>query len=97
MATPRPAHLTLPELERLLATLPHDVAVTVERVRPHNRGEIRRAVTLRVADLREQLLRAHHESHLPGGDLELDFDALGQRLVAHHDGVFWLESLMVKP
>ena len=92
MAFPRTNHLSLDELEQVLDTFPNDALVTVERVRSHNKGDIRRPEQLSAADLKAELLRAHAEEHLPSGDLEIIIKKLGQKLVAHHDGVFWLES-----
>lgn len=86
-------HLTLSELAEVLVALPQDAPVAIARIRPHNKGEIRQSAQICSIDLRSQLLRAHEEGHLPGGDWEITVSALGKRLIAHHDGVFWLESL----
>ncbi|WP_125468995.1 hypothetical protein [Methylomagnum ishizawai] len=81
------------ELTEVLAALPQDEAITIERVRPHNKSEIRSAEQISPVELKRQLLLAHEEEHLPGGDWEVVISALGKRLIAHHDGVFWLEPL----
>ncbi len=90
MAFPRPNHLTLEDLEKLLEALQQDAFITVERVRGHNKGEIRRSEQMRVADLKDQLLRAYYEEDL-GCDWEIKIEKISKTLVAHHDGVFWLE------
>jgi hypothetical protein len=93
MAFLRPNYLTRSELEQVLDSVADDVLVTVERIRSHNNGEIRRSAQMSAVDLRENLLRAHDEGNLTGGDWEVFIEKLGQKLIAHHDGVFWLESV----
>jgi hypothetical protein len=93
VAFPSSNHLSLSELAEVLETLPQGVAITIERVRSHNKGEIRHTEQISAVELTSQLLRAHQEEHLPGGDREVVISALGKKLVAHHDGVFWLEPL----
>ena len=52
---------------------------------------------MRLHELRSLLIEALEEGHLPGGDLEVVVPELNQRLVGHHDGVFWLEPCETPP
>jgi hypothetical protein len=90
MRFPMTHHLSLEELKRVLSTLPADSSIAVDRLRSHNRSEIRRCEVIGVGELTALLLNAYDDGHLPGGDLEARIPSLGLKLVAHHDGVFWL-------
>ncbi len=81
--------LTRIELIALMQSLPP--VVRVDRVRPDNRGEIRKTVEMPAADLSALLLNSFDEGHQPGGDLEVIVG--DERLVGHHDGVYWLEPV----
>ncbi len=77
------------ELIALMQSLPP--VVRVDRVRPHNRGEIRKTVEMPAAELSALVLNSFDEGHQPGGDLEVIVGH--ERLVGHHDGVYWLEPV----
>ena len=67
--------------------------VTFDRVRPHNKGEIRKPCTMSKVLLKEFISDAIEDEHQPGGDIEIPLPDLGQILVGHHDGLYWLEKL----
>jgi len=67
--------------------------ITFDRVRPHNKGEIRKSCTMSKSLLKEFIADAIEEGHQPGGDIEIKIPVLKQLLVGQHDGIYWLEQL----
>lgn len=88
--------LTAVELTDALSSFAADDIVSVTRIRYKNRQEIRRQENIRCQDLMKFLESCLLERHQPGGDLELKIPALGQTLVGHHDGLYWLEPSQEK-
>ena len=83
--------LTAAELTDALSSFAADELVSVTRIRYKNRQEIRKQENIRLQDLIAFLHSCLLERHQPGGDLELKIPSLGQILVGHHDGLYWLE------
>lgn len=93
MPLPVACHLSLEQVRAALSSLASEPALTVVRVRPHNRGVIRKTFEMSLQELEALVVEAVADGHIPGGDLEVELVALNQRLIGHHDGVFWLEPL----
>ncbi|MDR6984901.1 hypothetical protein J2X32_003556 [Rheinheimera pacifica] len=64
--------------------------IEFERVRPHNKGEIRRKDSMQRAVFKQMVANAFEDSHQPGGDIELRIPSSNRILVGHHDGIYWL-------
>lgn len=65
--------------------------VEFERVRPHNKSEIRRKDAMDKSAFKEMVSEAMEEGHQAGGDIELKIPSLNNTLIGHHDGIYWLE------
>jgi len=88
-----PTFLSAIQLNEALSYFDPKDRVRVLRVRPHNQAEIRRTEEMTFTEFKALVLAAFEEEHLPGGDLEVVVPGINQRLVGHHDGVFWLEQV----
>jgi hypothetical protein len=55
-------------------------------------GVVWEITTMLVCELKEFILNAIDDELQPGGDLELWLPSLGEKLVGHHDGIYWLEG-----
>ena len=78
------------EISKILDKESRDV-FSIERVRPHNRGEIRTPGTMTLWELKEFIFESIEDEHQPGGDLIVDLPKIGKKMVGHHDGIYWLE------
>jgi len=65
--------------------------IKFESVKPHNKSEIRKSMTMDIKLFKRMVSESIEEGHLPGGDIEVKIPSLGQTLVGHHDGLYWLE------
>ena len=83
-------YLSENELIDVLASLDGDV-IEFDRVRPHNKGEIRKTESMPLNELKSFILEALEEGHQPGGDIEIKVPQLNKILVGMHDGIYWLE------
>ena len=92
MALPSPKHLSLVQIKEVLGHSPPGQAVQVRRMRSHNKSEISQLVPMSTEELKNLVVSSFEEGHQPGGDLEVLVPKIDQRLVGHHDGVYWLES-----
>jgi hypothetical protein len=70
-----------------------DSPISFERVKPHNKTEIRRHFTLPLSDLLDEIRISMDEGHLYGGEMEVHLKALAIKLIGHHDGIFWTEQI----
>jgi hypothetical protein len=84
--------LSKEQLSAVFDSFSTNQVVSVARIRYKNRKEIRTHENVRVEQLRAFIESCSTEGHQPGGDLELEIPVLGQTLVGHHDGVYWLEK-----
>ena len=84
-------YLSKEKIDSLLSTIEGE-SVPVDRVRPHNKGEIRRTITMSVDELKDIIFDSIDEEHIPGGDIEVKLPKLNQLLVGQHDGIYWLEQ-----
>lgn len=82
--------LTQEEVFELLDMISSSV-VEFEKVRPHNKGEIRRKDSMTAAAMKEMIALAIEEEHQPGGDIEVKIPSINKTLIGHHDGIYWLE------
>lgn len=78
------------EVQELINSLEIDV-IEFDRVRPHNRGEIRRSDSMEKNAFLEMVKQSIEDGHQPGGDVEVKIPFIGKTLVGHHDGIYWLE------
>ena len=85
-------HLTEQEILTVLDLFDQKKPISIDRVRPHNRGEIRKSVLISVSELKQLIHLAIQEGHQPGGDLEIPIPGTDSILVGHHDGIYWLEE-----
>jgi hypothetical protein len=86
-------HLSREELLSILDQFDPGEELSIERMRPHNKGEIRKTVKMNLKEFRDLVLSSAEKGHQPGGDLELIVPKLNKRLVGHHNGIYWLEDL----
>jgi hypothetical protein len=86
-------YLSQEELLGVLKQFDASEPISVERVRSHNRGEIRNTLRMNFNEFQALVLDAIEEGHQPGGDLEVVVPKLNKKLVGHHDGIYWLEDL----
>lgn len=70
-----------------------DSLISFERVKPHNKTEIRRHFLLPLSDLLDEIRISMDEGHLYGGDMEVPLKALSVKLIGHHDGIYWTEPI----
>lgn len=77
-------------IEEILDSIEGDT-ITVERIRAHNKGEIRKSSVMTVNELKGFIHESIEDSHQPGGDIEVWLPKLEKKLVGHHDGIYWLE------
>ncbi|WP_444912499.1 hypothetical protein [Microbulbifer sp. PAAF003] len=84
-------YLNKDDIFELIDSLSSDV-VSFDRVRPHNKGEIRKSASMDRRELKEFIAGAIEEEHQPGGDIEIFIPSINKILVGQHDGVYWLES-----
>ncbi len=82
--------LTKDEVFNLIESLKTEV-IEFDRVRPYNKGEIRRSDSMAKDLFIEFVTESIEEKHQPGGDIELKIPSIGKTLVGHHDGIYWLE------
>ena len=82
--------LTKEEVFEVVESLDQNI-IDFERVRPRNKGEVRRRDSMNLADFKDIVAKSIDDSHQPGGDIELRIPTLGKTLVGHHDGIYWLE------
>lgn len=82
--------LTQEEIFDLIDSISSNL-IEFERVRPHNKGEIRRKDSMDRAALKEMIALAIEEEHQPGGDIEIKIPSIQKTLVGHHDGIYWVE------
>ncbi len=82
--------LTKEEVFDIIETLNSEV-IEFDRVRPHNKGEIRRPDSMPKNVFIEFVAESIEDEHQPGGDIELKIPSIGKTLVGQHDGVYWLE------
>ncbi|TBW46420.1 hypothetical protein EZI54_23170 [Marinobacter halodurans] len=82
--------LTQEEVFELIDSLDCEI-IEFERVRPHNKGEIRRKDSMDRAAFKKMVAEAMEEEHQPGGDIEVRIPSSNEILVGHHDGIYWLE------
>jgi hypothetical protein len=89
MAFPQPRHLNEEQIEEILSVLPSGGMLSVTFVHYKNQQEISTVQEMTTESFIE-LVRESLESGW-GKDLELHIPSFNQKLVGHHDGVFWLE------
>lgn len=82
--------LTKEEVFALVDSLNLEI-IEFERVRPHNKGEIRSKDSLPCAAFKKMVADAIDDSHQPGGDIELPIPSSNRLLIGHHDGIYWLD------
>lgn len=83
-------YLSKEELFKLIDSLDGEV-VNFYRVRPHNKGEIRKSESKNKNELKSFIAEAIEEEHQPGGDIEIVIPSINKTLIGHHDGLYWLE------
>lgn len=81
--------LTKEDVFELIDALDLEI-IEFERVRPHNKGEIRRKYSMQRAAFKQMVANAFEDSHQPSGDIELRIPSSNRILVGHHDGIYWL-------
>ena len=82
--------LTEEEVFELIDSLDREI-IEFERIRPHNKGEIRRKDSMDSAAFKKMIAESIEEEHQPGGDIELYIPSVSKVLVGHHDGIYWLD------
>ncbi|MEE2604047.1 MAG: hypothetical protein VX595_13345 [Pseudomonadota bacterium] len=82
--------LNIGEISELIDSLDGELVV-LNRVRPHNKCEIRKSIKMTKVELKEFIAEAIEEEHQPGGGIEISIPSLNRVLVGHHDGIYWLE------
>lgn len=87
---PEYRHLTEKEILDLIDGFSPEAVIPVIRIRYRNKQELRSTTPMTRHELSALILAGIEEEHLFGGDLELELPWLGQTLVGHHDGIFWL-------
>jgi hypothetical protein len=85
--------LSYDQIARLFTGFANDSLISFERVKPHNKAEIRRQFTLPMSDLLDEIRISMDEGHLYGGDMEVPLETLSIKLIGHHDGIFWTEPI----
>jgi hypothetical protein len=85
--------LSYDQIVSLFTGYDSDSMITFDRVRPHNRSEIRRPFTLAVRDLLNEIRTSLDEGYIYGGDMEVPLNSLQLKLIGHHDGIFWTEPI----
>lgn len=89
------SYLSFENIIGLFDDLDRKAVVEFVRIRPHNGAGIRRRDAAVLEDLLEEISRSITEGHIYGGDLEIPLHAKQRRLIGHHDGLYWLDSLPV--
>jgi hypothetical protein len=84
--------LTLEEIFELIDSINSD-RIEFDRVRHHNKGEIRQKDSMNKATFKRMVSLAIKEEHQYGGDIEVKIPLLQKTLVGHHDGIYWLEKI----
>jgi len=83
-------YLSRDEIYELINSLDGE-DVNYERVRPHNKGEIRTPGSKTKTEFKRFIADAIEEEHQLGGDIEVLIPSINKVLVGHHDGLYWLE------
>ncbi len=86
-----PNYLQPNEISELLDNESCDV-FSVERVRPHNKGEIRKVESMTLWELKGFIFESIEDEHQPGGDLIVTLPKAAKKLIGHHDALYWLEN-----
>ena len=89
MAFARPDHLSADQIRELFGAYAPDHELEVIRIRRKNKQEIKRSEFITASKLERWIV----ESMDSGWSFDMDvfLPATNQRLVGHHDGVYWLE------
>ncbi|AWF80522.1 hypothetical protein BTJ40_06705 [Microbulbifer sp. A4B17] len=82
--------LTKKEIFNLIDSIESE-QLAFERVRPHNKGEIRKKDSLKKGEFKNMVSEAIEEGHQPGGGLELKIPSIKKTLFGYHDGIYRLE------
>ena len=90
MAFSRPNHLTADQIREVLGAYASTHVMEVVRIRYKNKREIKHPEFMTAGEL-EQWIVASMDSGW-SFDMDVFLPATGQRLIGHHDGVYWLEA-----
>jgi len=85
-------YLSFIQIKELFSSLSPEDEVTFERVRPHNKTEIRKEEVKNLSKLLLEIEESIEEEWVYGGDLEILLPEGKGVLVGHHDGLYWVEN-----
>ena len=79
------------EIKELFHGLSEDLIISYSRIRPHNKGEIRKHESKTLSELLKEIEESIQDELILGGDLEIPLSQSQKTLIGHHDGIFWVE------
>ncbi|RYY80647.1 MAG: hypothetical protein EOO69_01795 [Moraxellaceae bacterium] len=86
-------YLSQDQLFELLADFDDSEYIEIIYIRYRQRQEIHTLEKISFSNLKELIFNALDEGHIFGGDIQINLPRLSQKLIGHHDGIFWLEAL----
>ncbi len=85
-------YLSFSQIKTLFSTLSPDDEIVFERVRPHNKSEIRNSDKKKLSELLTEIEESIEEEWVYGGDLEIPLPDGNSKLIGHHDGIYWIST-----
>ncbi|WP_026471792.1 hypothetical protein [Alkanindiges illinoisensis] len=86
-------YLSQDQLFELLADFDDTEDIEIIYIRYRQRQEIHTLEKISFNNLKELIVNALDEGHIFGGDIQINLLGLSQKLIGHHDGIFWLAAL----